>query len=447
MKNVVIVGGGAGGLELATFLGDKLGKRERANVTLIDRNSTHLWKPLLHELATGALDDGVEGLSYRAHAHHHHFNFEQGTMVGLNRQHKYVELAPVYGQDGDMIVISRRIPYDYLIIAIGSKSNDFNTKGVAENCIFLDSSEQAMRFQNKMLELFLKFSENCALDEIGEEESKQQLAEENFVNIAIVGAGATGVELSAELYNAAEHLSSYGYGKIDTSHLKVTLIEAGQRILPALPERISRDAQKELEELGVNVKTNTMIIEAGEKYLQTKEGEKIPADIMVWSAGIRTSSVTQQFDGLEINRLNQLVVKKTMQTTVDDSIFAMGDCCYFMQDNGTAVPPKAQAAHQMAKFLAKNIVALFDEKPLKEFKYNDKGSLVSLSEFTAYGDLSGLFKMERASTMTIEGKLAQWMYVSLYRMHQSALHGCFKTGLIILVGRLNRFLRPSLKLH
>ena len=445
MKNIVIVGGGAGGLELATYLGNKLGRKKHANVTLIDRNQTHLWKPLLHELATGALDDGVEALSYRAHAYNHHFHFEQGSMVGLNRQHKYVELAPVYGEDGDMIVVSRRIPYDYLVIAIGSKSNDFNTKGVAENCIFLDNPAQAMRFQQKMLELFLKFRENQALDDIGEEESKQQLAEDGHINIAIVGAGATGVELSAELYNAAEHLSSYGYGEIDSSRLKVTLIEAGPRILPALPERISNDATEELSKLGVKVKTNTMIVEADKKCLITKDGSQIPADLIVWSAGIRTSSITQNFDGLEINRINQLVVKKTLQTTEDDTIFAMGDCCFFMQDDGKPIPPKAQAAHQMASFCAKNIIALFEGKPLKEFKYNDKGSLVSLSEFTAFGALGG--KLTGGSSMTIEGKIAQWMYVSLYRMHQAALHGCFKTGLIIVVGRLNRFLRPALKLH
>lgn len=242
MKNIVVVGGGAGGLELATHLGNKLGRKKRANVTLIDRNQTHLWKPLLHELATGALDDGVEALSYRAHAHNHYFNFEQGSMVGLNRQHKYVELAPVYSEDGDMIVVSRRIPYDYLVIAIGSKSNDFNTKGVEENCIFLDSPAQAMRFQQKMLALFLKFRENQVLDDIGETESKQELVQDGHIHIAIVGAGATGVELSAELYNAAEHLSSYGYGQIDSSRLNVTLVEAGSRILPALPERISNDA-------------------------------------------------------------------------------------------------------------------------------------------------------------------------------------------------------------
>jgi ndh protein len=445
MKNIVVVGGGAGGLELATHLGNKLGRKKRANVTLIDRNQTHLWKPLLHELATGALDDGVEALSYRAHAHNHYFNFEQGSMVGLNRQHKYVELAPVYGDDGDMIVVSRRIPYDYLVIAIGSKSNDFNTKGVEENCIFLDSPAQAMRFQQKMLALFLKFRENQALDDIGETESKQELVQDGHIHIAIVGAGATGVELSAELYNAAEHLSSYGYGQIDSSRLNVTLVEAGSRILPALPERISNDATEELRKLGVDVKTNTMIVEANKNQLVTKDGQRIPADLIVWSAGIRTSGITKRFDGLEINRINQLVVKKTLQTTNDDTIFAMGDCCFFMQEDGKPVPPKAQAAHQMASRCAKNIIALFDNKPLKDFKYNDKGSLVSLSEFTAFGALGG--KITGGSSMTIEGKIAQWMYVSLYRMHQAALHGCFKTGLIIVVGHLNRYLRPSLKLH
>lgn len=444
MKNIVVVGGGAGGLELATFLGNKLGKRGQARVTLIDRNPTHLWKPLLHEVATGALDDGVEALSYRSHAHNHHFHFEQGSMVGLNRQQKYVELAPVYGKDGDMIVISRRIPFDYLVIAIGSKSNDFGTKGVAENCVFLDSPTQALHFQEKMLELFLKFAENRALDDIGEEESKQQLAEADKVNIAIVGGGATGVELSAELYNAAEHLSSYGYGKIDSSCLKVTLVEAGSRLLPALPERISQNVQQELSRLGVQVKTDTKVVEATKNSLITATGEQLPADLIVWAAGIRASSITQKFDGLETNRIHQIVVKDTLQTSVDDTIFAIGDCAFFLQADGKPVPPRAQSAHQMASLCGKNLLALFSNKPLKAFKYHDHGSLISLSEFTAFGNLMG--NLSKGS-MNVEGKLARMFYISLYRIHQVALHGCVKTGLIMLVGRINRFLRPSLKLH
>ena len=395
MKNVVIVGGGAGGIELATFLGDKLGRKEQAKVTLVDRNTTHLWKPLLHEIATGVMDDGMDSLSYRAHGKNHHFSFEQGSITRINREQKYVELAPVYGQEGDMLVIARRIPYDYLVVAIGSKSNDFNTKGVADNCIFLDSSDQALRFQQKMLELFLKFSENRALDDIGEEEFKQKLVDENKVNIAIVGGGATGVELTAELYHATEDLSSYGYGKIDNSCLQVTLVEAGPRLLPALPEDLSAAVLEELQEMGANVKLNTMITEAQPNTLITKDDEEIKADLIVWAAGVRTSTVTQQFDGLELNR-------------------------------------------------AKNIFALFEQKPLKAFKYNDKGTLVSLSSFTALGSISNKFGK---NPLTVQGKFAQFAYVSLYRMHQHALHGCIKIGLIILVDKLNRYLKPRLKLH
>ncbi|TDQ56201.1 NADH dehydrogenase [Mesocricetibacter intestinalis] len=443
MKNIVIVGGGAGGLELATFLGNKLGRKQQANVVLIDRNQTHLWKPLLHEVATGVLDAETDAVSFRAHAHNHHFHFEQGAVTRIDRTNKYIELAPVYGLEGDMIVIARRIPYDYLVLAIGSKSNDFKTKGVAENCIFLDSPDQALRFQHRMLELFLKFAENNALSEIGEDESKQKLVEEGKVNIAIVGGGATGVELSAELFNAAQHLSSYGYGKIDPGHLKVTLIEAGGRLLPALPERISNSVQKELEELGVIVKTNTMITEATPNGLTTKDGQEISADLMVWAAGVRISSVTQQFDGLELNRINQIHIKNTLQTTVDDSIFAIGDCAFLLQSDGTPVPPRGQAANQMATLCGQNIVAMFDNKPLKDFTYRDKGSLVSLSKFTALGNIT----TGKKSSMTIEGRLARVAYISLYRLHQQKLHGCFKTGLIILIGRLNRFIRPSLKLY
>ena len=117
-------------------MGNKLGRQKQAKVTLVDRNATHLWKPLLHEIATGVMDDGVDSLSYRAHGKNHFSVLSKVQLYVLIASKKYVELAPVYGQEGDMLVIARRIPYDYLVIAIGSKSNDFNTKGVADNCIF-----------------------------------------------------------------------------------------------------------------------------------------------------------------------------------------------------------------------------------------------------------------------------------------------------------------------
>lgn len=437
-KNIVVVGGGAGGLELVTYLGNKLGNQ--AKVTLVDRNPTHLWKPLLHEVATGILDIGTDAVSYRAQAHQNNFYFEQGSITRIDRTNKYIELSPIYRQDGSPIVVARRIPYDYLVLAIGSKSNDFNTKGVAEHCIFLDSSEQALRFQHNMLSLFLRFSENFNLSEIGEESQQQPLVEEGKVNIAIVGGGATGVELAAELYSATQYLSLYGYGHIDTDCLQVTLIEASNSLLPALPQKVSQAVHRELSELGVNVKLNTMVVEATANGFVTKEGACIAADLMVWSAGVRASRVTQQFDGLELNRINQIKIKDTLQTTVDDSIFAIGDCAFLLQENGKPVPPRAQSAHQMATICGKNIVALFQQKTLRHFKYNDNGSLVSLANFSTVGSLFN-------NALTVEGKLARLAYISLYRLHQHALFGCVKTGLLILIGRINRFLKPKMKLH
>ncbi|MEG9476062.1 MULTISPECIES: NAD(P)/FAD-dependent oxidoreductase [Mannheimia] len=426
METIVIVGGGAGGLELATYLGRKLGRKQKAKVILIDRNATHLWKPLLHEVATGTLDEGVDALSYRAHAKNHGFEFQQGTLVAVDRENKSVSLAPIYNAQNQLLVKERNISYDKLVIAIGSKSNDFGTKGVAEHCIFLDGSEQAKDFQKRMMELFLQFSHS----------------EDKDVKIAIVGGGATGIELSAELYHIVRNLNSYGFGKLNRASLKVTLIEAGPRLIPALPERISIAAFQELKKAGVEVRLGTMITEAREDGLMTRLGEKIEADIMVWAAGVKAPDITREF-GFETNRLNQIQVKDTLQATVDDAVFVIGDCAALMQD-GKPIPPRAQAAHQMATLCGKNIVALLEGKELKPFRFNDKGSLLSFSKFGTVGNLMGNLV---SGDMFIEGKIARFAYLSLYRMHQVALHGCFKTGLIVLVGQINRFLRPTMKLH
>lgn len=427
METIIVVGGGAGGLELATYLGNKLGKKQKANVVLVDKNISHLWKPLLHEVATGALDDGTDALSYRAHAKNHAFQFQQGTLTSVNKAEKYITLAPIYNENNELLVAQRTLHYDKLVLAIGSRSNDFGTPGVAEHCIFLDSSEQAKRFHQRMMELFLKFSNN----------------NDKEVHIAVVGGGATGIELSAELYNTVKNLNSYGFGKLDNTSLKVTLLEAGERLLPALPERVSASALKELKELGVNVLLNTAVTEAQADGLITKAGDKIEADLMVWAAGVKAPEITQQF-GFEINRLNQIAIRDTLQAVGDDDVYVIGDCAFLLQADGKPVPPRAQAAHQMATVCGKNIVAQLEHKPLKAFVFNDKGSLVSFSRFGTIGSLMGNLTQ---GSMFIEGKIARLAYLSLYRMHQMALHGCFKTGLILLVGRINRFIRPSMKLH
>ncbi|WP_274025040.1 NAD(P)/FAD-dependent oxidoreductase [Vibrio parahaemolyticus] len=429
MTRIIVVGGGAGGLELATKLGRTLGRKNRAQITLVDRKASHLWKPLLHEVATGSLDEGVDALSYRAHAKNHSFDFQMGSLQDIDRERKVIILSEVKDEHGELLMPSRELEYDLLVMAIGSTSNDFNTPGVRENCIFLDSPEQAHRFRTEMNNEFLKLHAKNG---------------NGTVDIAIVGAGATGVELSAELHNAVKELRTYGFGDLDSSKLNVNLIEAGERILPALPPRISSAAHQELVKLGVNVRTATMVTKAEKDGLTTKDGEKIPAQIMVWAAGIKAPDFIKDIAGLETNRINQLVVKGTLQTTRDDDIFVIGDLAQCTQPDGSFVPPRAQAAHQMASQAFSNIVAKLNGRELKNYVYKDHGSLVSLSRFSTVGSLMG--NLTKGSMM-VEGRIARVVYISLYRMHLMALHGVFKTGLMMLVGRINRVLRPNLKLH
>jgi len=430
VEKIVIIGGGAGGLELATQLGHKLGRKKKAEIILVDRNHSHLWKPLLHEVATGSMDEGIDALSYLAHARNHGFQFQLGSLTQINREQKTIELAEIRNGQGEVLVPQRELAWDRLVIALGSTSNDFGTPGVKDHCIFLDNPHQARRFHNEMLNQFLRFSA-----------SNGELQQ---VNIAIVGGGATGVELSAELYNAVRQLHSYGYKNLDSSALNVTLVEAGERILPALPPRISAAAHQELTKLGVRVLTQTMVTSADENGLNTKDGEFIAADLMVWAAGIKAPDFMKEIGGLETNRINQLVVKETLQTTRDENIYALGDCASCALPGGGFVPPRAQSAHQMASRVLDNILAQRKGKPLKAYVYKDHGSLVSLSRFTTVGSLMG--NLMRGSMM-VEGRIARFVYISLYRMHQIALHGYFKTGLMMLVGSLNRVLRPRLKLH
>ena len=430
MKKIVIVGGGAGGLELATQLGHKLSKKGKADVHLVDRELTHVWKPLLHDVATGSFDIGMDAVSYRAHARKHHFHFSLGSVCGVDRQAKQIIIKALKGRKGGFVLGERRIDYDILVMALGSVSNDFGTEGVAEHCIYLDKVAQAERFHQQLLDVFLKF--------------KYEKTESETLNISIVGAGATGVELSAGLHNVVQDLAEFGFPEIRRERLRVTLIEAGETILPALPKRISEAAHNELTKLGVDVKIKTRVVKAEEEGLVTADGNKIPAHMMVWAAGIKVLEFLSDIEGLETNRINQLVVNRTLQTTQDETIYAIGDCAACELADGRKVPPRAQSAHQMASLAMKNIIAQLNDRALKDYEYKDYGSLVTLSKYSTVGSLMGNLT---SGSLFIEGRIARVVYMSLYRMHQVAVHGRAKTFLIMLVDRLNKAIHPTIKLH
>ncbi|MGE6660300.1 NAD(P)/FAD-dependent oxidoreductase [Pseudomonas sp. NPDC077408] len=427
---IVIVGGGAGGLELATRLGRTLGKRGKARITLIDANLTHIWKPLLHEVAAGSLNSSADELNYVAQAKWNHFEFQMGRMSGLERECKCVHLAASFDEHGVELVPARTLSYDTLVIAVGSTTNDFGTKGAAEHCIFLDTREQAERFHRLLLSHYMR--------------AHAAEGHQGTINMAIVGAGATGVELAAELHHAARELAAYGLNGIKPENVHITLIEAGPRVLPALPERISQPVHQTLKDLGVTVLTEAAVSEVTDEGLHTKDGNFVPATLKVWAAGIRAPSFLKDIDGLESNRINQLQVLPTLQTTRDENIFAFGDCAACPQpDSDRNVPPRAQAAHQQASLLAKSIARRLEGKDLPTYRYRDYGSLISLSSFSAVGNLMG----NLTGNVMLEGWLARMFYVSLYRMHQIALYGVARTGLMMIGDKLSTSTVPRLKLH
>ena len=431
---IVIVGGGAGGLELVRRLGAKLG-RDAYDVILIERNQTHIWKPLLHEVAAGSLDANLDEVGYRSHGHRWGYRFFLGSLETIDRAARQVVVAPILDEDGTEIIGRHRIRYDYLILCLGAVSNDFGTPGVREHCLFLEDREQADRFRQKLLNHCLRVSRTMTTDS----------GADAYVNVTIVGGGATGVELAAELFNAASALKHYGLEVFDESRLRVTLVEAGPRILPALPIKLAETAHKELETLGVRVLVNTAIMEATSTGMGTRTGEVIGADLKIWAAGVRAPDVLKDIAGLETTRSNQLVVRPTLQTTRDDRIFAIGDCCYFkLDDSDRPVPPRAQAAHQMVRTAYRNVLSLIADRPLETFVYRDRGSLVSLGRYSTIGSLMGNLVGGR---MAVEGRIARMVYLSLYRMHLIGVHGWLKGIALILVGHVNRVVRPRLKFH
>jgi NADH dehydrogenase len=268
--------------------------------------------------------------------------------------------------------------------------------------------------------------------------------------VAIIGAGATGVELAAELHRTTREVVAFGLDRIDADKdIKVSLIEAADRILPALQPRLSQAAEQLLKRLGVDVLTDSKVMEVMPTGMRLADGRVIESELVVWAAGIKAPDFLQDFGGLETNRINQLVVLDTLQTTRDADIFALGDCaaCPYANAAGSpagTVPPRAQAAHQQASHLFQQIKRRFENKPLKPYHYRDFGSLVSLGKFSTVGSMMGGLV---GKNLMVEGYFAKLMYLSLYKLHEIVIHGPLKTTLYTVARMISKQTNPTVKLH
>jgi NADH dehydrogenase len=434
LHQIVVVGGGAGGLELVTRLGNRLGRRGRASVTLVECARTHIWKPLLHAVAAGSIDPGAYEVNYLAQAHWHRFRYRFGEMIGLDRSRNEVHLAASFDDEGREITPQRLVGYDTLVIAIGSITNDFGTPGVAEYAVQLETLAEAERFNRRLVNACLRA------------QTQQGPVRPGQLHVAIVGAGATGTELAAELHRTIREVVAYGLDRIDPQRdIHIVLIEAAERILNGLPERISEATHSLLDKIGVEVRTGARVTGITAEGLTLADGSFVASELVVWAAGVKAPQVLQQLDGLEINRINQLVVEPTLQTTRDPNIFALGDCAACPRPGSPApVPPRAQAAHQQASHMGRQIERRLRGQTLQPYVYRDFGSLVSLGKWTTVGNLMG-FLFGRG--FFVEGLFAQLMYRSLRIMHDQALGGIWRAMLGVFVRALAQRGSPQVKLH
>lgn len=429
-QRIIIVGGGAGGLELAAKLGRKFGPE---TVTLVDARPFHIWKPSLHEAAAGTLDIHQEGLSYFMLARQNGFTFVMGALVEVARHDRTVRIAALKEPDGEVILPERNLRYDTLVLAVGSVSNFFGTPGAKENAVTLDTLENAEQFRLTMLK---------AMAQVDEAKKTNPDAR---LDIVIVGGGATGVELSVELVEAGETISAYGLPRFKSARdLSITLIEGAPRLLVALPERISIAARARLTSLGIHVETDARVANITSDSVETADGRSFPARIALWAAGIQGPEVLKTLD-LPLARSGQLEINGNLQSP-DPAIYALGDCSSAPWKEGRTVPARAQAAHQQADYLFKRLSRHLRGQPLDDtpYRYEDQGSLISLGQSAGVGSLMGKLA---GRGLFVSGTLARLMYMSLHLMHHQAILGVWRTGALALGRLLMRRSRPRVKLH
>jgi NADH dehydrogenase len=429
-SDIVIVGGGAGGLELACKLGRKLGP---SKVALVDSRLYHIWKPSLHEVAAGTLDIHQEGLSYQMLAHDNGFTFILGPMTGLDAGAKRITVGPVSG-GGEEVLPERRIGYDAVVLAVGSTSNYFGVPGAPEHTISLNATEDAERFRLKLLRL------------LATAEQEKEEGAESGLDVVIIGGGATGVELAAELREASGAYAAYGFSHLQVRHdVRITLLEGAPRILAPLPERVSGAALRLLGERAIRVVTDCRVTAIDKDKVHDSKGNTYRANLCVWAAGIRAPEFLGSL-GLPTSRGGQVEVDAHLRVKGVADVYALGDCAACVDGEGKPVPPRAQAAHQQADYLRTTFLRLAEGKAPQEkpYRYRDYGSLVSLGHTTSVGTLMGAL---RGASWFVEGFVARLMYVSLHLMHHQAVLGSVRTATLAVARFLIRRTTPLVKLH
>lgn len=429
--HVLIVGGGAGGLELAIRLARATRRNRRARVTLVDPSPGHIWKPRLHEIAAGLLLAAEERVRYAEQAAAHGFTFVLGAAQALDAAARTLQVGAVQDTDGPAELLPRRtLGFDTAVLALGSTVDDFGTPGVAEHCHALDTADGAERLHRAILA----------------QAARVAAGEQHRLRIAIVGAGTTGVELAAELRSATGHLAQYR-SLIDPGRVDITVLEMADRPLPGVATDTSDYARRLLDEKRVATMFGAKVVEvrAGEFHLAG--GKVVTADILVWASGVRGRALDIS-PAPRIEKGGRMRVDPALRLIgedgrVVDCIYAIGDCAAcFEAGQDRPVGATAQAAHQQARLLSRSLMRQLSGRPPLPFRFRYRGTLVSLGSGKAVGDVPA-----GRSSLRVAGLTAKLAYLALYRAHLVELLGWRRTGALTLAALLRRSAVPSVKLH
>jgi len=356
---IVIIGGGFGGLSAARAL-----RKADVDVLLIDRTNHHLFQPLLYQVATASLSPSDITAPIR--------------WILRRQKNVTVLLAEVTDIDVDRKVVvidtpSREIPYDYLIVASGSRHAYFSHDEWEPIAPGLKAIEDAEEIRRRFLMAFERA-----------EKSLDPREREACMTFVIVGGGPTGAELSGVFPEVARKAMHSDFRNIDTRKTRVILVEAGPRILPSFPEELARVAHRDLEELGVEVRTNSVVtrIEPGTVCIGD---ERIVAETVFWAAG-NVASYLGKALGVPLDRAGRVMVNDDLSIPGHSEVFVVGDLALVVREDGTPVPGVCPAANQEGTAAAKNVLHMLRRQPVRKFRYRNKGDLATIGRSRAIAD-------------------------------------------------------------
>ncbi len=359
MKKVIIVGAGFAGLNAAKLLGNKKG----IEVTVIDRKNHHLFQPLLYQVAMAGLSPAEIAIPIRSLlSRYKNIRVLKGLVEGVDFEKRQV------------IVDCGLFSYDYLILACGAKHTYFGNNEWEEHAPGLKTIEQATEIRRRVLN---------ALEEAERENDPQR--QKQLLTFVIVGAGPTGVELAGAIGEMSRYTLARDFRNIDPKLTRIILVEAGPRILPAFSEKLSSQATRNLEKLGVQAWTSSYVTHVDKNGVQIGK-ERIQAATVLWAAGVESASIGKQL-GFPLDPQGRILVSDDMSVEGHSEVFVAGDQAHFSDQDGKMLPGIAPVAMQQGKFLAKNILREIQGKARLSFKYRDKGQMAAIGRNRAIAEV------------------------------------------------------------